>query len=60
MLPALPDFPLAEWCASIGPDGGGAIHAVALTPASAVRKLLERLPASWPWDETWTWHEPRE
>ncbi len=52
-LPPLDDYPHPEWCASIGPDGAGAIHAVSLTPAGAVRKLLERLPESWPWDESW-------
>jgi hypothetical protein len=51
--PIMPGFACVEWIVSLGPAGRGAIHAVGQTPEAAVRKLLDRLPASWPWDETW-------
>jgi hypothetical protein len=52
-LPWLTSQVSAEWIASIGPLGRGAIHAIAVSPAEAVQKLLDRLPQSWPWDESW-------
>jgi hypothetical protein len=52
-LPLLVGQRRPQWNASLGPTGAGAIHAIGSTPEAAVRKLLDRIPQGWPWDESW-------